>query len=410
MASNVLTRQGTTRHLEMQLKATLKELEISRKDCNNLICERDESEVEVAKIVQRNSELKNQLNVLHSDYMDSVKQCQHLQCIVDTFDNCVLTYESNLRRISDLESELNEANLLISDLRSQCEMNETVHTQSLFAEMSVMDVTKVDSSPSYYFASNKKLRKYIKLNKFIRRTQKLIKSNTSVQLNVKLIRKQSDLVEKLDQCHGKLQDNIDLYETEKFRLQSEISRLKWSLKTLSDNYNHIVKENQQHVNSASDLVDLCHENEELIQDLMSKCSCQPSPEVQCRSPGSALSESSAAPLLATPAPRPLTPAAPQPARPDLRSPQSQETSQSTDAPRRPGPAAPAPAPAAPLPARLDLSQDTPPPSTVVYSDGIGAGLGSMLSECLRQKPVATAPAAPRAQARAQPLPGGAHSI
>ncbi|KAJ8721698.1 hypothetical protein PYW07_002473 [Mythimna separata] len=56
---------ATVRDLE-KLNAALKELEVSRKTCKDLLRERDENEVEVKKIIDKNTQLKRQLVEPHT--------------------------------------------------------------------------------------------------------------------------------------------------------------------------------------------------------------------------------------------------------------------------------------------------------------------------------------------------------
>ncbi|KAJ8736576.1 hypothetical protein PYW08_007232 [Mythimna loreyi] len=57
----MMTRGATVRDINNKLNAALKELEVSRKTCSDLLQEREESEVEVKKLVDKNTQLKRQL-------------------------------------------------------------------------------------------------------------------------------------------------------------------------------------------------------------------------------------------------------------------------------------------------------------------------------------------------------------
>jgi hypothetical protein len=410
MSSSVLTRTATARQQDLRLKATLVELQLSKKECEELIREREESEVEVNKVVQRNTDLKNQLAELHSDYLDSMKQCQQLQSVMEAFDSCAVNYEITLRRISDLEIELNEANKLISELRAECESLQATETQSLFQEMvgscsisvtttdtSVIDLTKDDSHPSHYFTSTKKLKRYIKVKKFIKRTQRLTHARSSAQKNVKLIKERSALVDKLNQCSKKLQDTISLYDNETQRLQLDISKLEFSLRDMSVKYEGLKQENSEHVKTASRLVDMCQENEERFYSLInnhmhSECSYtdQPSAPWMPSTPSSLGTPSTSDTLNTSGTPNTLgSPSTAGTLRTSamlstLGTPNTTGTPSTSSTPNTPSTSG-TPNTTSTMGTPSTLKTEPGPASTVIYSDELGAGLGSMMSQCLRQK-------------------------
>ncbi|KAF9803764.1 hypothetical protein SFRURICE_012063 [Spodoptera frugiperda] len=111
----MMTRRATTvRDLEEKLRLTLKELEGSKHLCSQLLQEREDSEVEVKTIVDKNASLKNELAELHVQYMDVLDQHSQLQYTISTFQDCNNTHEAALQRITELESELCDAHRIIS--------------------------------------------------------------------------------------------------------------------------------------------------------------------------------------------------------------------------------------------------------------------------------------------------------
>ncbi|CAH0697658.1 unnamed protein product [Spodoptera exigua] len=111
----MMTRRATTiKDLEEKLRATLKELEKTKQLCSQLLQERDDSEVEVKVIVDKNTSLKNELAELHIQYMDVLDQHNQMQYTISTFQECRDTHEAALKRISALESELCDAHNLVS--------------------------------------------------------------------------------------------------------------------------------------------------------------------------------------------------------------------------------------------------------------------------------------------------------
>jgi hypothetical protein len=388
MSSSVLTRKATTRQLEMQLRETLEAYHRTKKECEQLIREREENEVEVAKVVDRNTVLKNKLSSLHNDYLESVDKCEDLQNIVDTFNDCASTYETTLKRVSELESELSVANQTIVELRSECDSHRATHTQSLYRELmgsqgnpvlstlesSIIDLTKDDTS-SLYFTSRKNLKKYIKLKKIIRGLKKIVKSKFCAQKNVKLMKERRVLLNRLSQSSEELKNNIHLHDNHTRTLQADITRLENSLRDIHLKYELSKREIKEHTEVATRLAEMSRENEERFYSLInnhlcSECSCAPSqaaasepstPSLCCVQPTARASSPTAAPTPHAPAParRPTSP------EPRCRTPpRAEPTVRHPDHPSL---------------------QEVPALSTVVYSDELGTGLGLMLSKCLRQK-------------------------
>ncbi|PZC86188.1 hypothetical protein B5X24_HaOG211349 [Helicoverpa armigera] len=130
------TRRATTvKDLEDKLRATLKELETTKNLCAQLLQEREDSEVEVKNVVDKNTVLKNDLAELHIQHMDLLDQHNHLQQVLSSFHECSDTHELTLRRIQELELELKEAHNTISQLEVTKHSEQAVETQSLFTKL-----------------------------------------------------------------------------------------------------------------------------------------------------------------------------------------------------------------------------------------------------------------------------------
>lgn len=85
---------------EGKLRAALMELESSKHLCNQLLQERDYTEVEVTKIINKNTKLKSELAELHMCHTDLLQQHDLLIKKVNTFQQCTDTHEHALTRIS----------------------------------------------------------------------------------------------------------------------------------------------------------------------------------------------------------------------------------------------------------------------------------------------------------------------
>ncbi|PZC86806.1 hypothetical protein B5X24_HaOG201665 [Helicoverpa armigera] len=126
--------------LDGKLRDTLKELESSKNLCAQLLQERDDSEVEVKRIVDKNTDLKNQLAELHIQHMDILDQHNHLRQLVSNYQECHDTHELALRRISELEIELSKAHNTITQLEAAKSSEQSANTCSLFNELVGMNV------------------------------------------------------------------------------------------------------------------------------------------------------------------------------------------------------------------------------------------------------------------------------
>ncbi|KAJ8736279.1 hypothetical protein PYW08_006935 [Mythimna loreyi] len=89
----MMTRGATVRDINNKLNAALKELEVSRKTCSDLLQEREESEVEVKKLVDKNTQLKRQLVEMHTQHEDILDQHNHLRRLVSEFQECRDTHD-----------------------------------------------------------------------------------------------------------------------------------------------------------------------------------------------------------------------------------------------------------------------------------------------------------------------------
>ncbi|CAG4989541.1 unnamed protein product [Colias eurytheme] len=89
---------------ENKLKPTLNDLKASQLLlCEQLIQERDDSEIEIQEIIKTDSLLKAKLAEPHITSMNSKDKCKALQ---DSFQQCSSDHEKALSRIAELECSL----------------------------------------------------------------------------------------------------------------------------------------------------------------------------------------------------------------------------------------------------------------------------------------------------------------
>lgn len=303
------TRSKTTaREQELKLTVALKELKTSRELCQRLLQEREDSEVEVKKVVDKNTQLKEQLSDLDIQYMDVVDQRDKLKIIINSFNECSKTHELSLDRITYLEAELVLSKTLVSKLKQDIECIQTNKNQSLFDELlcvnspvvnsvlprvtpnlSTIDLTGEDSinqivsgtnnnsTCSYYpnLLSKNKFRKYKKIRKLITKTKKNLKINKCYINNVKLRMDRTNLIEELELCTKRMKESQTMYDSDTHQLYTEISKLEKLLFDCNAKYQLAQKENSEHILAASELVELCTYNAERFDSLMNNhcCTC-----------------------------------------------------------------------------------------------------------------------------------------
>ena len=328
--------------MEDKLRATLKELESSKNLCSQLLQERDDSEVEVKLIIDKNTELKNQLAELHIQHTDFLNQHQHLLQIVAGFQQCSDTHESALKRISELELELSEAHKSISLTESLKASVQATITHSLFNKLVgspsemvcvkptvTIDLTGDDTlakSPILY--SHNKLKRYIKIKKSIRKYQKVIKQQNLYKSNISLRKERINLINQLKYCVNESLISKQMYDVNIQNLQEELLRRENTLTDIFNKYEASQQLLSVRMQEAAELVDLVRYNAERYESLTNNLSCScvrslPTPEPQYVAP-------SAVPVVTQPV------------------------------------------------GGVNTTQN----HTVIFSDKLGLGLGSLLSNCL----------------------------
>lgn len=266
-----MTRKAHAKQEENRLQLALLELKKSKDLCNQLIKERDDNEKEVIDILNKHKKLKAEMAAIHGQYLDVVNERDQLQTIVSSFDQDSDQVEVMVKRISDLEHQLNEAHLVISSIRNEDRDLKNLHTQKLYNDL-------VTCSSSHYSnikgLSNNKLKKYIKISKFIRKTQSLIKKNNRL---IKLNKNRSDLIEKLNLYKIKAYNTKIGYETDIQHLQAEINSLKHNLSYVTSKYELSRKEIQEHIKAIESLTSLSKYNQECFDSLTQNyllCDCK----------------------------------------------------------------------------------------------------------------------------------------
>ncbi|KAL4703885.1 hypothetical protein ACJJTC_007740 [Scirpophaga incertulas] len=130
----MMTRRATALCTEQKLRQALEELKHTKETCSQLLRERDESEIEIQKIIARNTQLKSELSQLHAQHVDVLQHQENLNETISCYDQ-QYSYERTLQRITDLEKELSVANNQIAHYKELEQLQDTVHTENLYQEL-----------------------------------------------------------------------------------------------------------------------------------------------------------------------------------------------------------------------------------------------------------------------------------
>ncbi|KAL4710589.1 hypothetical protein ACJJTC_003225 [Scirpophaga incertulas] len=262
--NTMMTRRATALCTEQKLRQALEELKHTKETCSQLLRERDESEIEIQKIIARNTQLKSELSQLHAQHVDVLQHQENLNETISCYDQQYSSYERTLQRITDLEKELSVANNQIAHYKELEQLQDTVHTENLYQELvgspgglSMLYQplsTNKDNCPhvnslnfdnsvqcsvetgNLKFSKNK-FKKYVKVRKYILKTRKLINKEKTYYKNVNFIKERTQLFEKLDILNSIIKENRFTYEQNINSLNSRLKNLQQSLTKMTENYN-----------------------------------------------------------------------------------------------------------------------------------------------------------------------------
>jgi len=287
----MLTRKALSRQEEFKLQLALQELKIAKEQCVQFNKEREENESELLSVLNNNSKLKSQLTTLHIKYNDVIDERDRLQSIIDRFDQCSDEYEQALRRTSQLEQELREAHRHISDLEETTLKVTAQQNISLYEELvgcapqlvspanpnlTIIDLTNEDSlhqNHSIGVCSRNKLKKYIKINKFIRKSKRVIKHYKSI-VNVSKIKKEKLLLNKQFQlCTLNLEQNLIKHQSDTEHFETKIQSLQIELNNITNKYELSQKEIKEYSVAMDDLLKSIKYNSERFDSLVNNQCC-----------------------------------------------------------------------------------------------------------------------------------------
>ncbi|KAM3963797.1 outer dense fiber protein 2-like [Aphomia sociella] len=325
--------------MEAKLSKALLELQKSRVQCNELLQEREDSEVEIIQLNKKISCLKSQLVDADIQIEDIQSQCDQLKKVVNSYDHCRDTHEAALTRVKDLEISLNNAHLELYELRQQNCNNVHRNTVSLYEELvdskeplETIDLTDsvscdlvVPKDVSSRIRGTNKIKKYVKLNKFIKKTKLNLKLHKKIINTIPKRLEKISLIEKLQSC----QDELHVMTIESDTLQRE-------LKLITNKYELASRQMSEYVCAMNKIIDLGTDNLQRFESLTE------SNNIACTQCNSSIQTNKH-----TPSPNII----------NRRDSVSQGPLKSTESTRR----------------------------TIVYSDQLGLGLGRLMNECLNHQ-------------------------
>lgn len=293
MASMMQTRRAAAMEEQQKLKNALRELKQLKQQNDQLVREQEDSEEELRAIISKNSQLKAELAELNSAHILVLEERNQLREAVGSFNECIQTYEDALRKISLLEDELSRAQKTIDDLQCQLHSSETGATNNLYDELlassSATPVLTIDltcDSPHgssgkplpkcdnrVYFNSHKKLKKYIKIGKIIKKNKNLLKIQKAHTKNLTLRKERAHLLNKLESYSSSLTEIIGKYDMDIQNLNDEILNLNNALVNVTRQYEESQKQIGDHLVAADELLALGTYNMARFDSLTSKCQC-----------------------------------------------------------------------------------------------------------------------------------------
>lgn len=272
-----------------KLQLTLLELKTSKELCAQLLSEREDSEKELLIVLDSRDKLKKELCSLESSYNDVNSERARLQETVDRFAECGAAYEEALKDIDSMERALYDAHEQIYKLKEDHNNAAAAHTQSLFEELVgpgpqlvappienpvvTIDLTNDSTIPRLVNCSGNKLKKYVKLNRIIRKTQKLSKQNKLFFKKLRFCKINVNLVDKLDMYSAQLQNSRTKYEIDTQELKLKIQSLQDSMESLNKMNATSKKVISEYSLAMDDLISQMNYNSERFESLTNGQSC-----------------------------------------------------------------------------------------------------------------------------------------
>ncbi|XP_047518658.1 uncharacterized protein LOC125058597 [Pieris napi] len=203
-----------------------------------------------------------------------------LQQELNKLDSYGNEYEVALLRIRSLEKQLLEAQQYINNLEAVSQSVKDTHTNILYNTL----IHDSGSTPTHNVKSlgKNKIRKYIKINKYIKKTQKLVKQYRNVN-SVDLKVQNTQLQNELD-LHLIETENAKLkYESDTLDLKIEILKLKELTNSLTSKFEESQCMVEKYSSAMEDLLQISNYTAECYEQLQNKtygCNYKSQPSLQ----------------------------------------------------------------------------------------------------------------------------------
>ncbi|CAG9136767.1 unnamed protein product [Plutella xylostella] len=203
------------------------------------MAEREDNEKEFDSLLKKNTDLKNVIAEMDIQYQDLQGKCDELEIVLRSNTECQDLHEAALTKICSLENQLAEAHTEIQQINEAHASEETNKTMALYDElvtlhhtpMPTIDLTTPRKSINIKGAN--RLKKYIKINKYIRKSERALKKHkTHLPLKKDRVRLQllvNKYEEEMSDYNQKLADNNKECEFNMAMLQSRLATLKSAL-------------------------------------------------------------------------------------------------------------------------------------------------------------------------------------
>lgn len=282
MTSSILTRSAVMKDLERKLKLTLDELQSVKNLNNNFLKERDDVEEEIEAVNNNNFKLKRELAELHCLYLDVVSQRDKLQVEVSSFQQCSDTHDLALNHICELKTSLHEARKSISVLEESKNLSELNATQNLFQQLVVGENSKLSSeyvsdkcctcnNRTIEFSTHRKLKKYLKAKRMIAKNC-IKRQKLTLQCN-KYRRERYHFISSINSLEEQLIESRYLYDRDTQALQLNLLNLEKdyiAMRRMYEDCQQLLRNQEIQLDTIHSLANY---NENRLQSLTNKFEC-----------------------------------------------------------------------------------------------------------------------------------------
>lgn len=263
------TRQGSIRDLEARLKLTLQKLESTNNINCKLLLEREESELEINNVIDRNTKLKSELRSMNTELDDLRDQQQCLQTIVDTHSQCENMLENAFEQIKTLQKQLSESHRTIEKMQNSISQQNKTKTLALYDQLVIKEPVMTIDLASFCDDGNDKIltqkcRKRKKYRVRRRNRKQNINNNNTKHKNTLILGLRNEKV-KLYRELGDYEYLVHRYEQDYADNMEKINRLEYDLQNMNYKYALAQSEIKERIGAIDELLMLSTYNLEQVE-------------------------------------------------------------------------------------------------------------------------------------------------